>query len=272
MMGPGTIAPNMNRVSLPRRGWRALKGTLRALAAALMILPSYALLAYVVLPASWSQIQKRLPKEGNAISYTAEGIPADPLNIALVGSREEVLDAMRAAGWVAADRISLRSGWRDAHSVLFNRSYPAAPVSTHYFRNRPQDLAFEQQVGKSPRKRHHVRFWRVDDPTGRGRGLWIGAATFDAALGVSRFTGEVMHHIDPDVDRERERLVADLDAGCAVESVFRAENFRPAGDGRNGGGDPYRTDGALAIAVLRPAGGDCYPRREEPVSSRSDKS
>jgi hypothetical protein len=245
----------------------------RALAAALMILPSYALLAYVLLPASWSQLQKRLPRQGSGISYTAEGIPADPLNIALVGSREDVLEAMRAAGWVAADRITLRSGWRDAHSVLFNRSYPSAPVSTHYLGNRPQDLAFEQQVGKSPRRRHHVRFWRVDEPSAPGRPLWIGAATYDAALGVSHFTGEVMHHIDPEVDRERERLLADLETGGAVANVLRAENFRPAGRGRNGGGDPYRTDGALAIAVLRsPADSDCYERPEPPVPSRSDRS
>ena len=259
-------------MSPPRRGWRVVKGTLRAVAAALMILPSYAVLAYVVLPASWTQIQKRLPKDGAAISYTAEGIPADPLNVALVGSREEVLAAMRAAGWVAADRITFSSGWKDAHSVLFDRSYPTAPVSTQYFRNRPQDLAFEQQVGGSPRKRHHVRLWRVDDPSSPGRGLWIGAASYDATLGVSRFTGEVMHHIDPEVDRERERLLADLDAGGAVENVLWAENFRPAGNGRNGGGDPYRTDGALAIAVLRPAGAACYSRPERPIPSRSDRS
>ena len=259
-------------MSLPRRGWRVVKGTLRALAAALMILPSYAVLAYVVLPASWTQIQRRLPREGTPISYTAEGIPADPLNIALVGSREDVLAAMRAAGWVAADRITFQSGWKDAHSVLFNRSYPAAPVSTHYFRNRPQDLAFEQQVGPSPRQRHHVRLWRVDNPASPGRGLWIGAATYDATLGVSRFTGEVMHHIDPDVDRERERLLGDLSVGDAVESVYWAENFQPTGQGRNGGGDPYRTDGALAIAVLRPAAGDCYSRPVAPISSTADRS
>ena len=240
----------MIRMSLPRRGWRVVKATLRALAAALMILPSYAVLAYVVLPASRTQIQKRLPREGTSISYTAEGIPADPLNITLVGSREDVVAAMRAAGWVAADRISFRSGWKDANSVLFNSSYPSAPVSTHYFRNRPQDLAFEQQVGPSPRRRHHVRLWRVNDPSSPGRGLWIGAATYDATLGVSRFTGEVMHHIDPEVDRERERLLGDLSAGGAVESVYWAENFQPAGQGRNGGGDPWFTDGKLAAGVI----------------------
>ncbi len=239
----------------------------------MMVLPSYALLAYVLLPASWHQLQKRRPRRETAITCTAEGIPADPLNVALVGSREQVFEAMRAAGWVSADRITLRTGWRDARSVIFNRSYPAAPMSTHYFRNRPQDLAFEQQVGKSPRRRHHVRFWRIDDCARPDGTLWIGAASFDATLGVSRFTGEVIHHIDPEVDRERERLLSDLKAAGAVETVFRAENFRPPGRGKNGGGDPYLTDGGLAIAVLRPpAEPSRYVPSEAENPSRPDRS
>ncbi len=246
------MSETMSSRSISRLGWRMLRrAVFRGLAGLVMVLPSYALLAYILLPASWHQYQKRLPRAAPAITYTAEEIPADPLNVALVGSREQVLDAMGAAGWLPADRITLRSGWRDAHSVLFNRPYPTAPVSTHYFRNRPQDLAFEQQVGKSPRRRHHVRFWCVDDSAGPAGILWIGAASFDAALGVSRFTGEVMHHIDPAVDRERERLLLDLGAAGAVESVSRVENFRPAGRGQNGAGDLYFSDGALGIAVLR---------------------
>lgn len=243
----------MRIAPISSRGWRVVRRTaLRAVAGLMMALPSYALLAYVLLPASWHRYHRRFPRSEPAITYTAEAIPADPINVALVGSREQVIQAMRAAGWQPADRITLASGWRDAHSVLFDRSYPTAPMSTHYFRNRPQDLAFEHQVGRSPRRRHHVRLWRVDDPAGPNRTLWLGAASFDAAVGVSRFTGEVMHHIDPAVDRERERLLSDLAAAGAVENVSRVENFRPAGRGQNGAGDLYFSDGGLGIAVLRP--------------------
>ena len=238
------------------RGWRLLRGiVLRGLAGLSLLLPSYALLAYVLLPASWQRFQQRFPRSEAPITYTAEAIPADPLNVAVVGSREQVIEALRAAGWESADRITLRSGWKDARSVLFNRPYPTAPMSTHYFLNRPQDLAFEQQIGGSPRRRHHVRFWRVDDPACPSRTLWLGAASFDATVGVSRFTGEVMHHIDPAVDRERERLLSDLEAAGEVESVSRVPNFGPAGRGQNGTGDPYVADGVLAIAVLRPPSG-----------------
>lgn len=238
---------------------------------AVLMLSSYALLAYVLLPASWHRLQRRLPRSQEAITYTAEAIPADPLNVALVGSRDQVIEAMRAAGWLSADRITLRTGLEDVRSVLFNRPYPTAPVSTHYFRNRAQDLAFERQVGKSPRRRHHVRFWRVDDSAQPDETLWIGAASFDRALGVSRFTGEVMHHIDPAVDREREQLLSDLEAARVVKRFSVFENFRTAGEGRNGAGDVYVTDGGLAIAVVGTPAEACYPPVGE-IPSRSDRS
>ena len=229
---------------------RFLKGSLRAVAFAALLLPSYALLAYVLLPASWHSYQSRVTRRDPAVSYTAEAIPADPLNVTLVGSRAQVIAAMRAARWLPADRITLRSGWRDAGSVLFNRPYPTAPVSTHFVDNRPQDLAFELQVGKSPRRRHHVRLWCVDK-TGRDETLWIGAASYDLWVGLSHFTGEVMHHIDPEVDQERERLLSDLQRAGAIARISHLAKFRPAGTGRNGGGDRYVTDGGLGIAVLK---------------------
>jgi hypothetical protein len=229
---------------------RFLRGSLRAAAFAALLLPSYALLAYVLLPASWHSYQSRLTPRDPAVSYTAEAIPADPLNVALVGSREQVVAAMGAAGWLPADRITFRSGWRDAGSVLFNRPYPTAPVSTHFVGGRPQDLAFELQVGKSPRRRHHVRLWRVDNAD-RDERLWIGAASYDLRVGLSHFTGEVMHHIDPDVDQERERLLSDLQRAGAIARISRLAKFRAAGTGRNGGGDRYVTDGGLGVAVLK---------------------
>jgi hypothetical protein len=217
----------------------------------LLLLPSYAALAYVVAPAAWSRYQRRLPlQQALKLTYTAERIPADPLNVAFTGTREQVVAAMRAAGWAEADPITLRSGLRDAGSVLFQRPYPSAPVSTHFFQDRPQDLAFEQIVGGSPRRRHHVRLWRAGSDPGDHRPLWIGAATYDCRMGVSRYTGELMHHIDPRVDAEREKLLSDLSRAGRLNCVERVGGFRPAGPGFNGGGDSYETDGTLLLGVL----------------------
>ena len=237
-----------------RRSWTILlRLPVRGAAVAVVLLPSYALMAYVLLPASWRLQNAPFYREGEAASVsrvtrTAEGIPSDPLNVALVGTRLQVLSAMRAAGWHRADRISLRSGWRDAQSVLLDRPYPTAPMSTQYVAERPQDLAFEQTIG-SPRRRHHVRFWRVSSASSPAETIWLGAATYDLSVGVSRFTGEVMHHIDPNVDSERDKLLSDLSAASRVAGIRYLDSFQ-ARMGQNGGGDGYRTDGRLGVAVL----------------------
>ncbi len=223
-----------------------------AFALLFLLLPSYATLAYVVLPAVWRRhvsppSQEDLPR----LTYTAEGIPADPINVALVGSEAELVAAMRAAGWTRADRISLRSGLRDVRSVLFDRPYSAAPMSTHFVgRRRPQDVAFERTVGRSPRRRHHVRFWRFEEGAGRGETVWLGAASYDRGVGLSHFTGEVMHHIDPKIDAERDALVRDLATAGRIDALSWRADFCPAARGRNGGGDRYETDRRLAAAWL----------------------
>jgi hypothetical protein len=222
---------------------------LRVLAAAFLSLPAYAVLAYVVLPVSWKQYGRLgSGRDATGVTRTYEGIPGDPLNVELVGSMDEVVAAMRAAGWTPADPIGMRSGLRDVTSILFDRPYPSAPVSTHFLYGRPQDLAFQRAVGRSPRRRHHVRLWAVGTPSGAT--LWVGAATFDRRMGISRFTGELMHHIDPNVDAERETLLADL--GRAGRLAGREYRDGPNGPGaaRNGGGDAYFTDGQMAVATL----------------------
>lgn len=217
-----------------------------------LLLPSYATLAYVVLPAVWRRHVPPPPQEEvPRLTYTAEGIPADPVNVALVGSEEELLAAMRAAGWTRADRISLRSGLRDVKSVLFDRPYSSAPMSTHFVgRRRPQDVAFERSVGRSPRRRHHVRFWRFDGRAGSGETVWLGAASFDRGMGISHFTGELMHHIDPKIDAERNLLVRDLRTAGRLGNLSWIRDFCPAAHGLNGGGDRYETDRRLVAARL----------------------
>jgi hypothetical protein len=215
-----------------------------------LLLPAYALMAYVLLPASWHRCARRaIVPTAHPISYTAEGIPGDPINVAVLGTRGEVIAAMRAAGWALADKITVRSGLRDAHSVLFDRSYPSAPMSTHYLARRPQALAFEQSDGRSPRRRHHVRLWRMSGGS-PGQAVWLGAATYDKGMGVSRYTGEPMHHIDPNVDAERSKLVADLLATRRVDRLRILPGTRVTAS-LNGGGDFYRSDGKILVAVLR---------------------
>ena len=60
---------------------------------------------------------------------TVDGILGDPVNLAFDGTETDVHAAMRNAGWVPADPITLRSSWNIIISSVFGTSYPQAPVS-----------------------------------------------------------------------------------------------------------------------------------------------
>lgn len=224
----------------------------KRLAVVLGVIAAYLSIAYVLLPLYWRSHTKRHPALDDAprITHTANGIPGDPLNVALVGTEDDLLAAMHAAHWFPADPITLKSSWRIAAGTVLHRSYEDAPVSNLLLFGRKQDLAFEQPVGNDPRRRHHVRFWRADKLDEEGRPMWFGAATFDTKVGFSHTTGQVTHHIAPDVDQERDKVIDDLNRAGRLASVNRIDGFHDKLEGKNGGGDPYRTDGRLAVGVL----------------------
>jgi hypothetical protein len=220
---------------------------------ALIVIGAYLAVSYFLAPAIWRLVEHRHPALSMVATraVTAAGIPGDPLNIAFVGSEADLHRALLQAAWNPADPITLRTSLRIATASVLHRPYEEAPVSDLYVWGRVQDYAFEQQVGHDPRHRHHVRFWRSNELDDQGRPLWIGAATLDTRVGFSHTTGQVTHHIDGAIDAERDKLVSDL-AGQAGITVTWIEAFQADRTGRNGGGDPFFTDGRLAVLTSTP--------------------
>jgi len=219
---------------------------LAALGAAIFI---YGMTAYVVLPWAWTHYEHQKGLAGlTMVTQTSQGIPGDPINVGLVGTREDVHCAMHAAGWYPADPITFRSSVEIVGSVVLRRPYKDAPVSTLYYQGRHQDLAFEKPVGESADRRHHVRFWEVLKQGDENRPVWLGSATFDRDVGLSRYTGQVTHHIAPDIDAERDGLTNDLKNSKVVEAVYEVSGVGPTFIGRNGEGDRYFTDGEVKVS------------------------
>jgi hypothetical protein len=220
-----------------------------ALLSAALIL--YGLLAYLVLPALWRHYEHQAKLEGlPMVTATAQGIPGDPINVGMVGSDKDILCAMRDAGWHAADPVTWRSSLEISGSVILNRPYPDAPVSPLYYAGRKQDLAFEQAVGKSADRRHHVRLWKMLDSGEEGRPVWLGAATFDRSVGFSHDTGAITHHIAPDIDADRALIETDLQTAGMISARYQVTGIGPTVLGYNGEGDPYFTDGDVWIFRL----------------------
>ena len=236
----------------------------RVLLSLLAAVAVYTALAYVALPALWTHYEHQkglanLPM----VTRTAQGIPGDAINVGLIGSEKEVLCAVNAAGWFPADPVTLKSSIEIAGSVLFDRAYQDAPVSNLFYLGRHEDLAFEKPAGRSAARRHHVRFWKVLDKGEEQRPVWLGAVTFDKGVGVSHFTGAITHHIDADIDAERELLATDVERAGMATAKYQVTGVGPTLAGRNGGDDLYYTDGEVWLLRLV---ADCR-KQEGPVAT-----
>jgi hypothetical protein len=212
----------------------------------------YLVAAYLVAPAIWKRYEHRHPSLDDVpgVTKTSADIPGDPINVALIGTEHEVIAIMTAAKWHRADPLSLRSDLKIAEASVLKRSDEDAPVSSLYLFGRKQDLAFEQQVGPDPRHRHHVRFWKSERADNNGRLIWVGSAVYDERVGLSHTTGQVTHVTAADVDAERDYLFQCLEKTGDLAERYTVDGFHKVRQGRNGGGDPWHTDGD--VGVIKP--------------------
>ena len=226
------------------RAWHWLTISFLVLMGLLLL---WLVLAYGELPHLWSKHEhKKLRRDEEIISYTSQDIPADPINLHLLGDARSIKCAFNRGGWSLADPLSGRSALGIASSVALQRSYPSAPVSSLYFQERLQDLAYEKDEGRTAHRRHHVRLWQI------APNQWLGAATYDRGVGLALFTLQVTHHIGPNVDAERDSLGAMLQANGATFRGTQWSRIPQQRRQRNGGGDPYFTDGWIKTYALRP--------------------
>jgi hypothetical protein len=148
------------------------------------------------------------------VTLHRNGRPRDPVNVILVGDREAVLQAMGRAGWALADPHTMRRVMEEAACILEHRSYPDAPISHSFLFNRREDLAFECQVGGSPKRRHHIRLWETPFSL-HGVPVWAGAATYDRGIKIFKFD----HKVEKNVDVERDYLMAVFKATGGAREV-----------------------------------------------------
>lgn len=243
----------------------------------LALAATYGLAAYVILPRAirlggWILRRGRVP----SYTVTGDGLPGDPVNIALVGTFAQLRRAFAEAGWTEADRLGIASSWRMAVAFLTNKPYPSAPFSTLYLFGRGQDIGFQLPIGSSPRKRHHVRFWglpaeRVESDLGTvafwandarppdgERVLWVGAGTRDTGFSLTRLSFQITHATDTDTNEERDFLMGELARSGVVGDV---RSYLPGERIAVGKVNRYVTDGNVAVATLaeppaRPAAED----------------
>ncbi|MDK8100629.1 MAG: LssY C-terminal domain-containing protein [Winkia neuii] len=227
------------------RGWWAI----------LLALIIWAVASYLTLPRLHSILTDiYVPNYFIGRARTSDGLLGDPINLAAMGTAQQVHAAMRGAGWTLADPITASSARKMIQSTLTRKSYPEAPISPLHLFGRKQDFAYQQEVDGNPKERHHVRFWAVPKDwllPGGHRVDWLAGGTFDKAVGLSIFTLQVTHKIDEDTDVERDHIVDTVREHIPQVKVDVLEDFSTGYHSRNGGGDQIKTDGDLPILDLR---------------------
>ncbi len=217
----------------------------RRLPLALAIFITYVLGAYVFVPALIRAYRILRPADHLPVyCVTPDGFASDPMNIGIIGTRRQLVQAMEKAGWYMADPHRGKYLLRHAFSFLSGWDYPNAPVSNLYLFGRKQDLAFEIPISGAS-NRHHVRFWattyeenkRITVRTihwhhrsSRVQGdnlLWVGAASLDVGIAPIRHNLQLTHMIDPDTDKERELVVEQLQAQHLVRRTTSIKLDKP---------------------------------------------
>jgi LssY C-terminus len=226
---------------------------------------TYAVAAYVILPRVVRMSLKILrSKRVPRYTLTGDGLPGDPVNVVLIGTRHQLEAAFAATGWTVADRLSLKSSWHMVRAFLLNRSYPTAPFSTLYLFDRGQDIGFQKCIDNSPRRRHHIRFWALSlhhaeatlgtpsfwrashRPPDDVPVAWVGAGTKDTGFSLTKLTFQITHATDSDTNAEREFIIAELRGSKVVGEVTA---YR-AGQQLQKHVNHYVTDGEVAAATL----------------------
>lgn len=139
---------------------------------------------------------------------TTAGKFSDITNVMLIGSREEIINAFNAAGWVEAQKVRVKSGLTSFYKFMTDRGYETGPFSSKHFDASGQKANLELQKSNNTfAKRHHVRIWKRPQIY-KGKEVWVGAATHDIGYGVSGKS--MIHIIDRRVDRERNKIRDDL--------------------------------------------------------------
>ena len=182
-------------------------------------------------------------------TFNRNGDPGDPINVQVCGTDGQIGAAFASAGWYRADEIDFITSARISVDSILGRAYSTAPVSNLYLFGRKEDLAFERP-GHTVRQRDHIRLWNTSHIGDNGRPIWIGSATKDVKVELSRTNHLPTHGIAPDLDNERDLVVSELAQTGFVIHDTTCPGFGKETHSINGGGDPCFTDGQVAELTL----------------------
>jgi hypothetical protein len=183
----------------------------------------------------------------------SNGAPGDRVNFIVVGSRDQMQDALKTAGWVIVDRTHQKAIVTGLLASLSKDAYVSMPMSELRLYGRAQDFGYAQadplQVVAS---RHHFRLWKApfelnDQP------VWVGAGTHDIGFSRDQRNNGITHRIDPNTDGERDYIRDSLvQTGMTAKTTYMTP-ADPVLKAHTATGDEFTSDGRTLIVYLRPS-------------------
>jgi hypothetical protein len=175
----------------------------------------------------------------------------DMVNFVLVGSEQQVRDALDAASWRIADTDNKGAVLKAMLDTYQKKDYLQMPMSTLYLFGRKQDYGYElAQAYSVVASRHHFRIWKAP-VTWNGQTMWAGAGTHDIGFEKDQRNGKVTHKIDPAVDGERDNIGQTLQTSGKAKSFYYYLPPDPVQGAKNATGGGYHSDGRILVVVLQ---------------------
>jgi hypothetical protein len=177
--------------------------------------------------------------------------PGDMVNFVIIGSQQQLQEALAAADWHLADTSNTDAITKAIEMTRQNKDYLAMPMSLLYLFGRVQDFGYEQAEPYAVvASRHHFRLWKAPF-TDKGEPVWLGAGTHDIGFEKDQRNGSVTHKIDSNVDLERQNIGESLQKTGLVKAITEYLPSDPVQSAKNATGGGYFSDGRILIITLK---------------------
>src|SRR5277367_399740 len=180
-----------------------------------------------------------------------QGNPGDMVNFAIIGTQDQVQKAFTAAGWTGVDKTTQDAVVHGLLATLSHEAYTEMPMSILYLFSRPQDLSYARADPLAVAAiRHHLRVWKSTE-TVEGKPLWVGSATHDNGFEKDQRNCSVTHHIDPNIDEERDFIEQGFAAAGVMSGAAYVTPANPLKTAVTATGGSFHSDGRIVVIALR---------------------
>jgi hypothetical protein len=177
--------------------------------------------------------------------------PGDMVNILIVGTEQEMVNAFTTAQWVQVDKTVGSTVLTGLLDTFEKKDYLTMPMSTLYLFDRPQDYGFAHgEPVKVMMSRNHLRVWKSPHQV-NGRPLWCVAATHDIGFERDQRNNGVTHKIDPAIDGEREYVNQTLSGTGLVAARGHVVPTNPLTEANTATGGGFHSDGRVLVLLLK---------------------